>query len=146
MLIQVTRRCGHQEWVRSNDPLYLRASVIERESQKMCPECYAVQRAAQAQQVAQALSLPQLTGSSKQIARATDIRQQMLVATVDLRALAQKAIEHPEYDPEGIAPVVLAVLDEMLKTRTDARWWIDNRNTDWVQLAFELAKQRIAQQ
>jgi hypothetical protein len=127
--------------------------VIARESRKMCAECYAAQRqqeaterAAQAQQAAQAQSLPQLTGSDKQIAWASDIRQQMLVAIADLRVQAKKAIEHPERDPQGTAPVVLAVLDEILKTRTEARWWIDSRNTNWVQLVLAEAKQRIAQQ
>ncbi|GIV50567.1 MAG: hypothetical protein KatS3mg038_1088 [Candidatus Kapaibacterium sp.] len=146
MLIQVTRSCGHQEWVRSKAPLYQRDNVIARESRKMCAECYTAQRAAQAQQVAQELSLPQLTGSDKQIAWASDIRQQMLVATADLRAQAEKAVEHPERDPQGTAPVVLAVHNEIINTRTEASWWIDNRNTNWVQLAFDLAKQRIAQQ
>lgn len=146
MLIQVTRSCGHQEWVRSNAPLHLRDSVIARESQKLCPECYAAQRAAQAQQAAQSQSLPQLSGSDKQIAWASDIRQQMLAAVANLRKQAQEAVEHPERDPHGTAPAVLAVLDEIVSTHTEARWWIDNRNTDWVQLVFAAAKQRIAQQ
>ncbi|GIV51810.1 MAG: hypothetical protein KatS3mg038_3729 [Candidatus Kapaibacterium sp.] len=146
MLIQITRSCGHQEWVRSKAPLYLRASVVARESQKLCPECYAAQRVAQAQQVVQSQSLPQLTGSDKQIAWASDIRQQMLVATADLRAQAEKAVEHPERDPQGTAPVVLAVHNEIINTRTEASWWIDNRNANWVQLVFAEAKQRIAQQ
>lgn len=146
MLVQVTRSCGHQEWVRSNAPLRERDAVIARESRKLCAECYAAQRATQAQQAAQAQSLPQLTGSDKQIAWASDIRQQMLTATADLRRQAQEAVEHPERDPHGTAPVVLAVLDEIVSTHTEARWWIDNRNADWVQLVFAAAKQRIAQQ
>ncbi len=99
MLIQVTRSCGHQEWVRSNAPLHQRDSVIARESRKMCAECYAAQRqqeaterAAQAQQAAQAQSLPQLTGSDKQIAWASDIRQQMLVS--DQPTCASKRRRH----------------------------------------------------
>ncbi len=153
MLIQVTRNCGHQEWVRSNAPLRERDTVTARESRKLCAECYAAQRqqeatqrAAQAQQAAQAQSLPQLTGSDKQVAWASDIRQQMLDATADLRRQAQEAVAHPERDPHGTAPVVLAVLDEIVSTRTEARWWIDNRNADWVQLVFAAAKQRITQQ
>ncbi|GIV52246.1 MAG: hypothetical protein KatS3mg038_2767 [Candidatus Kapaibacterium sp.] len=70
----------------------------------------------------------------------------MLVATADLRAQAEKAVEHPERDPQGTAPVVLAVHDEIINTRTEASWWIDNRNANWVQLVFAEAQQRIAQQ
>ncbi len=152
MLVQVTRSCGHQEWVRSSALLRERDSVIARESRKLCAECYAAQRqqeaaerAAQAQQAAQAQSLPQLTGSDKQVAWASDIRQQMLAAIADLRKQAQAAVENPERDPHRTAPVVLAVIDEMLRT-AEARWWIDNRNADWVQLVFANAKQRIARQ
>jgi hypothetical protein len=119
--------------------------VIARESRKLCAECYAAQRQKEAaERAAQAQSLPQLTGSDKQVAWASDIRQQMLAAIADLRKQAQATVENPERDPHRTAPVVLAVIDEMLST-AEARWWIDNRNADWVQLVFALAKQRIAQ-
>lgn len=64
-------------------------------------------------------SLPALTGSEKQVAWATDIRHQALVRVArDAQAAGLDA------DPRARHAVVAAFGE-----RTEARWWIDHRDT-----------------
>jgi hypothetical protein len=78
-----------------------------------------------------AAGLPTLSGSEKQIAWASKIRLQMLpeiekaVAKID----AIRPYEDPLTDAAyaEIADAIALIASEM-RSETDARWWIDNRN------------------
>jgi len=97
-----------------------------------CPECYGAAKAAKkeaertatAQKAAEQvqgcpLDLPTLTGSDKQIAWATDIRNKFVgycMSKLDWAKMQEAAKDRPE---------VKADLDKLLAA--SAKWWIDNR-------------------
>lgn len=96
---------------------------------RLCPECYRKHRAAEraeareaenkvaAENVA-ALGLPALTGTEKQVAWATSIRQKALD-----EALATHGGSLANLNDKGRAVLAAA----MAKMSTDASWWIDHR-------------------
>ena len=91
--------CGHteqQQMYGKNSERDRRAAAMGRDD---CPAC----RRAAADKAATDQGLPQLTGSDKQIAWATDIRA---------RALR----------------LLPADRSDKLRPETSARWWIDHRN------------------
>ena len=88
-----------------------------------CPGCYRARLAAEreeenqkAAEAAKAAGMPELTGSPKQIAWATTIREKLLTACdtwVDERG------REPDYDD---------FRSWLISAYTDSRYWIDNRS------------------
>ncbi len=116
----VTRSCGHVEVVELFGPDRERRWRLENvEGQKICSECHQAELArqnAEAAQEAEAMGLPALTGTERQIGWAETLR-------LDARKRFEKMVA------EASKPPVLAieVMDYLLKTRTKASWWIDHR-------------------
>lgn len=101
------------------------------DTDRLCPACYAKQQAAKraeareaenkaAAETAGALGLPALSGSEKQVAWATTIRQKALDAALSAAA----GCDTSALNGEGCA-FVGAVMARM---STEARWWIDHRD------------------
>lgn len=101
------------------------------DTDRLCPECYAKQQAVKraeareaenkaAAETAGALGLPELSGTEKQVAWATSIRQRALDEA--LRAAAGGSTR--DLNDEGRALVAAA----MATMPTDATWWIDHRD------------------
>jgi hypothetical protein len=99
--------------------------------------------------------MPALVGSDKQVAWATDIRAKfsreigemaaktanikfgvVLPTDVDFVAETEAAIAHALATMAGADRFVAAV--DKIFARTDARWWIDNRNAPPVALLREV--------
>lgn len=92
----------------------------------VCPDCaanHSVQIAA-VQRGIDALRLPDLTGSEKQIAWATDIRQKFVEASREhlLRVIVKF--------PAGYTAQYLSRAGEILAKQTSSGWWIDNQHKD----------------
>lgn len=123
----VTRACGHDEVVNLIGKHSTREWRLENvEPSKLCYECYQVELAKQrekanleAADAAKDMHLPALTGTEKQVPWAETIRVQMLA---DIDAFVYRRIK-PEYRNE---PKLLEAI-EHIKSKTEARWWIDNR-------------------
>lgn len=124
----VTRACGHGEVVnlvgRHRDREWRLENV---EPSKLCYECYqqklAEDREKQNREAAEAakdMHLPALAGTEKQVAWAETIRQQLLA---DLDTFIYKTTRG-EMNPQLFAAL------EQIKSKTEARWWIDRRSMD----------------
>lgn len=119
----ITHSCGHE----ARHQLYGKRADRERKAawlaENPCTECWKAEQEAKraeenarASEKAQELGLPELTGSPKQIAWATTIRQKaMETLTNDL-----KKIQQPERPCEAMAIDIVAL-------EKSAGWWIDNK-------------------
>ncbi len=144
----VTRSCGHEETVVLFGPGKQRDWRLESvEPYKLCSECYQAELKRkreetnrEAAEAAKESGLPALTGTEKQVAWAETLRMQML-------ALIDEAIyTHIKADQRGDIRLLDAV--ESIKAKTDARWWIENRQElsarDMIALiAKEMQAQKI---
>lgn len=124
--------CGHSGVMQIYGPLNGRDAIAEREARKLCPACYqaklAADRAAEsaaAAEQAKAAGLPALIGSPKQIAWAESIRAKQLA---QLQALdAKLAVAPATANPEAVR-IGREIIASMI-ARTDAKAWIDGRDT-----------------
>lgn len=151
----VTHTCGHEHTHHLTGPQRNRQWRQEQLAEQPCPACEdALREAARAKQnaasaaAAKAAGLPSLTGTEKQIAWAETIRggrvreaHAVLVAAEQLDAelatgadpanlslVGAIADKCDEVQPgNSIAPVLRAYLGAIEKT--EAKWWIDNRDT-----------------
>lgn len=125
----VTQACGHDEVVALVGPISQREWRLENvEPQKLCSECYHAELARrreeenrEAAEAAKEMSLPALTGTEKQIAWAETVRQQLL------GALDEFVYTRSRLDAKD--PKVMEAL-EQIRSKTEARWWIDHRGID----------------
>ena len=121
----ITRACGHDETVslvgRHRDREWRLENV---EPSKLCSECYQAeltkQRERENAEAAKDMNLPALTGTEKQVAWAETIRQQLLA---DLDSFIYRSTRG-EMNPQLLGAL------EQVKSRAEARWWIDNRGMD----------------
>ena len=119
----VTYKCGHTATVQLFGNLDDRYSRLDWLATQECPECRRRREFEQAQ--AQTSGLPELTGSEKQINWATTIRAKFF-AVLDDYTPQFMAIAVP-----GKEDAVKAMLDQyrdLLTSKTDCRYWIDNRD------------------
>lgn len=131
----VTRACGHEETVVLFGKIKNREWRLENvEPQKLCSECYHAElkrrheeENREAAEAAREMGLPSLTGTEKQVAWAESIRQQLL-ADIDEFIYRQVKAEHRN-DPKLLEAV------EKIRSKTEARWWIDHRG---MNMAWEL--------
>lgn len=130
-----TFSCGHEGRVNIIGPHKDREWKKERAFEKMCPECWekhlqeerekANQEAAEK---AKQMELPELMGTPKQIDWANTIRQQFIdkADKVNKDEIKKYSMWEDLHDLklEEVTPIV----DYILKTKTNASYWIDNRN------------------
>lgn len=108
--------CGHRGQEQMYGKTRDRESRAEYLGRGLCPDCLTAQRqqlAEQGRAAAAAHGLPELTGSSKQIAWAEQIRGALVAAHTAGKSL-------------GIATEYLAPASQHLG-QSRAGWWIDNR-------------------
>lgn len=104
----------------------------------VCSPCFALQRAAEveaenlaAAERAAASSLPALTGSEKQVPWAITLRDKMLAQFERAEALAREAAQDAASTPDLLdAAQRVLVAGEILRAKTSAHWWIDQRATE----------------
>lgn len=123
----ITRACGHEEvaalFGKQEDRRWRLENV---ESKKLCYECWQRQlreeqekEALEAAKAAREMDLPPLTGTEKQVAWAEVLRQQ-LIAAFDMYLDFKHKLGKGD-------PKLRAAIEHIKATRTEARWWIDNR-------------------
>lgn len=118
--------CGHTERVDLIGPRNSREWRLERIAQKPCDACWRAEREAEnakrnaeAAKENQAMELPALVGSEKQIAWAETVRLGIL-RSID------ETVSNPYYGRVRSHPRLQSALDS-LYGETRAHWWIDQR-------------------
>lgn len=93
-----------------------------------CPECREKRIAAEREEqnrisaeAAQTKGWPELTGTEKQVAWATSIREKEIGDAAE-ECTRRLKTRHPE-----AYKIAMAAIDKLVSTRTKASWWIDNR-------------------
>jgi hypothetical protein len=114
--------CGHAEQQQMYGKVSERTHRADYLGRGDCPAC-ASAKAAERSKLA---GLPALQGSDKQIAWAQDIRATKLAELPPIK------LRHPE--TERMQGYV-----EALKARSEAKFWIDNRNVGAVDLVRKIA-------
>ena len=125
----ITYSCGHTERVQLYGPHRDRESYIEYASRaKFCPDCYRAKKDEERRQeneraasLAGEIGLGALTGSEKQVAWATTIRQRALEEALRAGGIKEKIVP-------------------LLNHETSAKWWIDNRALGGYRTIETLAK------
>lgn len=120
-----TFSCGHDGRVDIFGPTKDREWRIERSFSGLCPECYKKKKEEERQlenkeaaEKSKDLGLPILTGTEKQAAWVNTIRMKVIEKYED-----QLTEEISDSDAE-----LIDAMDYILKSRTDAGFWIDNRD------------------
>ena len=128
---EVERACGHTETVVLFGKTRDREWRLARETEKLCYECWQKElkeeREKENQEAAEAakeMYLPELTGTEKQIAWAETIRQKMLA---DIDEFIFRNVNKEQRNAPKLREAI-----EHIKSKTEARWWIDNRNTKYI--------------
>lgn len=156
----VTRACGHEEVViligKNSDREWRLESV---EPQKLCRECWEVEKQrkfdeanAKALTEAVEMDLPVLTGSEKQVAWANTLRQAWIDTANSHSDKGKSNIERlKESQPEKAADVekallaLLEAIDRVLKSKVEARYWIDSRDSDVSSTLAKMVKDILAE-
>lgn len=130
----ITYACGHKGSINIVGPYKNRDQIAERESRKLCPECYSAKLAADraaasaaAAEQAKASGLPALTGSDKQIAWAETIRAK---AADQLAALSAKLDSAPASANQTAISIAREIIASTIAL-TNASAWIDSRDTTY---------------
>jgi len=144
-----TYSCGHEGRVNIIGPTKDREWKKERAFSKLCPECWqkhleADREAAnrEAKEKAKELGLPELKGTEKQVAWANTLRQQLVEK---FETKIKEGFTPSVAKRHGITEEKLrATLQNILSTKTDAKWYIDNRDIGSYQI-IECMKQYDAE-
>lgn len=96
------------------------------EGRIFCPEC----RAADAAKQADEQGLPRLSGSEKQVAWASEIRE-AAIPQIQIGAQSIQVSDlYSEAAREELRLAIARVANEMIANES-AKWWIDNRHFSW---------------
>ena len=128
----VDYNCGHSQEVELFGKTSRRYEKIEYMERGVCPDCYRAEKQQEREQeneravgLAKSLGFPVLEGSVKQVAWASSIRQKTY------ESICRSNPEHPVYGYGLVA--------EAISLEASAKWWIDNRNTDFLRITRMIA-------
>lgn len=112
----ITHTCGHQKVYQIVGAIADRDRKVAWLESQDCPECRKAAEKAAAESAAEKspfaeIATAELTGSEKQIAWAKDIRNKVISEL-----------------PSIIPAAIYAETNQVFASKTEAKWWIDNRN------------------
>jgi hypothetical protein len=144
-----TYSCGHDGREDIVGPTKNRQWIADRKFEGLCYECYQAKLEAdreaanrEALEKAREMELPELTGTEKQVAWANTLRQQVIER---FEAKIKEGFTPSVTKRHGITEEKLrATLQNILSTKTDAKWYIDNRDIGSYQI-IECMKQYEAE-
>ena len=128
----VNHSCGHTQVIELFGKTSRRYEKIEWMERGVCPDCYRAEKQQEREQeneravgLAKSLGFPVLEGSMKQVAWGSSIRQKTY------ESICRSNPEHPVYGYGLVA--------EAISLEASAKWWIDNRNTDFLRITRMIA-------
>lgn len=135
----VTYTCGHTGVIGLVGPGKQREWRLEREAEKLCPECWEAEKQRQreeenraAAEAAKEQELPALTGTDKQIAWAETIRQKLLERI-------GKSLSNVKEECKEDAMMAL----DRITQQASSSWWIDHRHIERMREMDELLMEQI---
>lgn len=127
----IKHTCGHEETVALFGKTKDRERRIEWLEGQPCRECQLKQSTEYAMAAASEMGLPDLSGSPKQIEWAVRIRNDIVKQFESFRNISNEASTK---------------FDLLLSESTSAKWWIDNRDADIVDLLHQFKPSNDVQQ
>lgn len=131
----VLHACGHKETHPFTGPKWKKAKDAEWQKGQDCTACWSLKQAEEQEALCGVEDLPELDGADRQVSWARSLRA---------AAIGKVRMEAWRLDQErklkGLAPAAeryLAVVLPLLLARTAASWWIDNRETDPLELVLD---------
>lgn len=127
MKINVTYACGHEGTVETYDVSRRgRERLEERESKKLCPECYKKELERENEEnkrLAQEMGLPELTGTPKQVAYGNTCRMKIINSFGELSRTMEKWLVEGWANEEK-RDILYGIMD-YIKSVTEASWFIN---------------------
>jgi hypothetical protein len=144
-----TYNCGHEGTTQIYGKVKYRQYKADKHFEKLCPDCYKKKKEEERQKKNQEalkkskeMELPELTGSQKQIKWANTIRLEMHEKAEDeIEYELNRYTVQKENNVEELENNFYESLNYMLKNKTKASWYIDNRDRDIVTLLAEIYQQ-----
>lgn len=151
--------CGHSDRMQVYGPVRNRQAIADQEGRKDCPACYRqkqdeinARKTADATAAAAISGLPELLGSSKQVAWAMTIRQNAQANIALAVARYQEAVDTNKLMS---TPLTVPSLEDFVNfaqrvmRQTEAKYWIDRRQefgtaTDTQKYLFRRASEEVA--
>lgn len=150
-----TFSCGHEGRVNIIGPTKDRQWKADRKFEGLCPECFEKERELErerenkkAAEESKEMELPELTGSEKQVAWANTLRLKFIERFEDefknlskngISYIARRVLEirgdFSKKDIKDMLDHVDDILEYILVTKTEAKYFIDNRNFGERELA-----------
>lgn len=146
--------CGHEGTVNVIGPMKDRQWKIDKKFSELCPECYEkhLQKEREkanreAEEKSKEWELPELTGTEKQIAWANTIRIQI---SENIRNKSKDDSDYNfrcycsdfDFKTSDVINNIEEIIDYMLSTKTDSKFYIENRNKK-LTLAADLYKEML---
>ena len=131
----VLHTCGHKERHPFTGPKWKKARDIEWQKGQVCTACWSLGQAEAQEALCAVPDLPELDGAQRQITWARSLRA-AAIARVQLEAWRMDQ----ERQAKGLEPArdrYLALVLPRLLARTEAGWWIDQREGDPVALVLD---------
>lgn len=131
---EVTHACGHTWAKELFGPEKERHKKLAWFEQNLCYDCYTEELTERAKEEADALELPFISGSEAQTAWAMRLRAELLAdwrnicKEVQARLDAGHSLKNRPGESFTLQDADEAAI-EAIKTRKDARWWIENRSS-----------------
>ena len=122
---QVTYACGHTETTELFGKHTDREKRLAYLSTIDCPECYSRKQIEAAK--AKSIGFPGLIGTEKQINWANQIRVNA-ISSVDAFVKMVDEMNPTNIDQKVVALAMINDYKTMLLSKTECRWWINNRN------------------
>lgn len=137
----LTHSCGHVEILTILGPRRTREIRVAQMRARPCPDCLRKAHNAASAALSDALALPALTGSSKQVEWAVTLRLEAVQA-FDAGSVLRYLRQHPAFHAAGIIhredeaayKAVKSLFAGWVNRHTEARFWIDSRVFDMHEL------------
>lgn len=149
-----THACGHEGRINVVGPTKDRQWKVDRHFEKLCPECWEIEKQRKfdeenqkATEAAAEMELPVLTGSEKQVSWANTLRQKWIDiaekyvenAKTNIERFKKNNPQHAAEVEKTLANVIMAI-DHILRSKTQARKWIDGRDDNASSEIIEVAE------
>ena len=120
-------------------PKWKKAKDAEWQKGQVCTACWSLQKAEEQEAICDVQDLPELEGAARQVSWARSLRA-AVIARVKMEAWRMDQARRLK-SLEPAAERYLALVLPLLLAKTGADWWIDNRETDPLDLVLDFKAQ-----